>query len=162
MEDCLVKPVSRGALNRLLRGEPADPPGPGDPAMEDLVDPASLSDLAGHLQSAALISLVRRFLAEGEAALGLLVGEGSGDVTTREAMQACHRLAGSAATFGARGLAAALMALENALASDTDTTVLRAALPEIWSGTRAAMETAYPALTTPSVAEGAEAPARNA
>jgi PAS domain S-box-containing protein len=162
MEDCLVKPVSRGALNRLLRGEAADPPGPGSPAKEDLVDPASLSDLAGHLQSATFIGLLRRFLAEGDAALGLLVGEGSGDVTTKVAMQMCHRLAGSAATFGARGLAAALMALENALASDTDATVLRAAILEIWAETRAAMEAAYPALTTPSVAEVAEAAARNA
>jgi signal transduction histidine kinase/CheY-like chemotaxis protein len=113
MQDCLIKPITRGSLSLLLSGGPA-PSTQGGRTRPQSVDPAQIEDLAKRLEPAKLADLLGRFLDECDDTISRL-GAGVPDV---EARLLIHRLAGSAATFGATEFAERLQQAEAALAAD--------------------------------------------
>jgi CheY-like chemotaxis protein/HPt (histidine-containing phosphotransfer) domain-containing protein/anti-sigma regulatory factor (Ser/Thr protein kinase) len=131
MEECLIKPVTRGMLMQLLSG--AGPEAATDTAPSaGPVDQAIVGDLLARLGSGPAGTLICRFLAEGDAAMARLTGGLSGD----EARALCHGFAGSAATFGATALAARLAEAEAALAEGMPVPGGIGGLVALWSDSR--------------------------
>ena len=141
IDDCLIKPVTRGTLARVLADRLATPPAPPVVPLP-LVDAGELAGLLARLDRAVADDLLRRFMAEGDAVVPRLAAI----PPPPQADRLCHRLAGSAATFGARRLAAALVDLAAAPPTGTDPASASAALPELWQATRAALAAARPEL----------------
>jgi PAS domain S-box-containing protein len=139
MDECLVKPVTRGMLAVLLAGdEPEDPAEPLVPA--EPVDAAVLADLAAHVGAAPAGALLWRFLAEGDAMMArLAVG-----LPPDEARALCHSFAGSAATFGARAMSARLVQAEAALTEGLPLPGGIAALVALWADSRAGLAALIP------------------
>ncbi|MEZ5911452.1 MAG: ATP-binding protein [Paracoccaceae bacterium] len=104
IDTCLTKPVDGKTLRRILAGTveaaPAISPEPGQDTLAELRD--SLGD-------GATTALVRRFVEEADLELARL-GDGSRPPDAEMAVATLHRLAGSAATFGAEGWGNALRA----------------------------------------------------
>lgn len=120
IDDCLIKPVTEAMLARVLRRAAM--------AMPAVADAATLAALSRQLGTARLAELVAVLEAEGAEALATLASR-QGD-----RLSACHRLAGSTASFGLLRLSARLRRIETALRAGRDGTVaaLSAGLPELW------------------------------
>lgn len=133
MDDCLVKPVTRGALTRILSGraEPARTPA-GDPSKLPLLDAAQIGDLAQRLGDTRFQHLLGRFLNEADDGISRLVG----CPPDPDANRLCHHLARSAATFGAVRLAAILRTLSEALHAGSEAIRAQADLVTVWDETR--------------------------
>ncbi|PZR00391.1 MAG: hybrid sensor histidine kinase/response regulator [Cereibacter sphaeroides] len=143
IDDCLVKPVTRGALTRVLSGKSAHPAAIAtEVAGLPLVDGEQLNDLLSRLDGSVAESLLRRFVAEGDDSVPRLLGCPPDPAAER----LCHQLAGSAATFGARRLAATLVSLEQALRSGGPAGELQISLSELWPQTRVALAGSHPGL----------------
>jgi len=138
MNGTLVKPLSRGALRDILAGT-AKKPAPR--AGTDCMDTAQAQALIERLGPETFGDLLRRYLTETEAGLAELAdASGQGDLAAIT-MQA-HRLAGSAAVFGAIALREHLLALDSAARhgqGDQAALCLEQARA-IWPETRAAFE----------------------
>lgn len=134
MQDCLIKPITRGGLAAILSG---GPPGAlaADPGAPPLLDPAMIEDLTYRLDPAKVADLLGRFVTEGDAAIARL----SAGVPDAEARGLAHRLAGSAATFGAVELARELQRVEAALMGGGPLPGGLRGLADLWARTRAAL-----------------------
>jgi PAS domain S-box-containing protein len=145
MNDTVTKPISRKSLQRALdlatgRGgapaahRPKDGSGP--------VNLAQLDELRGEIGQARLEQMFGLFRSEADATVAWLSDAPAHGVPTAEALAAVHKLAGSAAVFGARSLHAHLSELDNmAKLGQLDQACAR--LPEIspiWADTVAAYE----------------------
>ena len=137
MRDCLIKPITRGSLSTLLSGGPA-PLVQTWRSRPQTVNPALIADLAARLDPARLADLLGRFVQEGDSTIARL----SAGVPDAEARMLIHRLAGSAATFGAVGLGAQLQQAEAALGADPPEPDAAHGLAAQWAQTRAALAAA--------------------
>lgn len=124
MDAVLIKPIDRDALRRILSG--------AAPAGAARFDPAHLCG-ADAEPAPQLRALLGRFLEQTDATMAALA---SGVPEEEEArLQALHRCAGAAGTFGATALHARLAEIETA-AKRGDPAPLRAAasdLPPLWA-----------------------------
>ena len=138
IDDCLVKPVNRATLARALAGDPIQPGGGRqDEGRLPLIDTVQFDDLLARVAPATAARLLGQFIEEGDTAVAALHAGAHGP----EADNLRHRLAGSAATFGAARLAGRLV--------DRDRAPLRAPAPplrELWAATRAALLARSPAV----------------
>lgn len=132
IEDCLIKPVTETMLDRVLQRAAA--------ALPALVDPATVAALSRQLGPARLADLVAVLEAEGTEALALLAAGQEGRLA------ACHRLAGSTASFGLLRLSDRLRRIEAALRAGRHDTAaaLAARLPELWRQGLSALKAALP------------------
>lgn len=137
MQDCLVKPITRGSLARLMSGGPP-PPAQTGTRRTDLLDPALIEDLVTRLDPDRLADLLGRFLEEGDSKIARL----SSGVPDAEARMLIHRFAGSAATFGATDLAERLQRAEVALDAGTADREGMRALAGHWMQARDALSAA--------------------
>jgi HPt (histidine-containing phosphotransfer) domain-containing protein len=99
-----------------------------------------IEDLSERLDPAKVADLLGRFLAEGDAAVARL----SAGLPDGEARVLVHRLAGSAATFGAAELTRELQRAEAALNRGGPLPVGARELSDLWGRTRAALATQLP------------------
>lgn len=108
--DVVIKPVSLATLADLLArgGAPAKPAPQADAAAIDLSVTQELRDTLG---SEVVDGLLRRFFDETATELAALAGPAGAD--GEQVARRMHYLAGSAATFGARGLHKALKTCED-------------------------------------------------
>ncbi|QQA44720.1 ATP-binding protein [Pelagovum pacificum] len=141
MNDILTKPLSRAALSRVL----AEHVGQAMPDEDDHVSPvvanSYLDDLRETLGVEALTRLLARFTLEVERVIGELTVDPKPEAD--EIAQRAHRVAGSAATFGAVGLRELLIEIES-VAREGDRELLNdkiALLPAMWELTRNALAT---------------------
>ncbi len=138
MQDCLVKPITRGSLSTLLSGGPA-PPVQVRHGGSQVLDPDLIDDLAARLDPARLADLLCRFQDEGDSTMARLAA----GVPDDEARMLIHRLAGSAATFGATRFAKVLQQAEAALAEDPPDPEGARALAGHWSQARSALSDVF-------------------
>lgn len=109
MDDCLVKPVTRNALTRVMVGTRTIMDlAANDGVFTPVLDRKQLNSLLSRLDTKVANELLRRFLAEGDVTIAKLCSCPS----VPDADKLCHRLAGSAATFGAKRLRAALISMD--------------------------------------------------
>jgi CheY-like chemotaxis protein len=134
MQDFLIKPITRGSLSVLLSGGRA-PREKAGRIRPQTIDPAQIDDLAKRLEPAKLADLLGRFLEECDDTIARL---GAG-VPDAEARLLIHRLAGSAATFGATEFAGRLQQAEAALSADPPDPEDARALAGYWVAARAAL-----------------------
>ncbi len=145
IDACLIKPVTRGTLARAMSGQSISLPAPalgGEYGLLPLIDTGQLDDIILRLDPAIAEDLLRRFLAEGAEMVPRMLT--SPPVPNLDRL--CHRLAGSAATFGAQRLAALLSSMEANAGSAVAMIGLQSALAEIWPATRLALSQARPTL----------------
>ena len=128
MTDILSKPLSRKALDAMLANLPAPAAAPADGVLDlDIV--AEMREVVGP----TFVSLLDRFETETDALLDWLETEPPiGEVRAR-----VHKVAGSAAIFGAKEFRAELAAVENAAQAGTRDDLSR--LPALWHETRTAL-----------------------
>lgn len=145
IDDHLIKPVTRGTLAHALSGRgpvAAILPAAEGPTARPLIARRQIADLLGRLDDATADDLIRRFIREGDEIVATLTtGPPASDPN-----RLCHRLAGSAATFGAQRLAALLLAMVQTPQSPDARPDLQALLAETWPATRAALASARPTL----------------
>ncbi len=132
IDDCLIKPVTRGSLASAMAGERAATEAGRRPEPLPLIEAAHLSDLVARLKPMTAADLLRRFAAEGDETVARLLR----DPLDPDARLLCHRLSGSAATFGAQRLGALLRHLELVLRDGRPSRVPMTALAPVWSDTR--------------------------
>lgn len=114
MNDFLSKPLDLVDLRRTLadiRGGRLQPVAVAQAT--GLIDRQKLAETRESLTDAAFDRLLDRFLAESDALLIWLHETALTPDTSREIADRCHKIAGSAAVFGARDFRAALVELEN-------------------------------------------------
>ncbi len=148
IDDYLIKPVTRGSLARALGGreEQALSSAPEVPGLAPLIDERQLSDLLGRLGDRTAADLMRRFIDEGDRMVASLTS----CPPPPDLERLCHRLAGSAATFGARRLAAILHTMSHSQRTEGAMSGLQGMLRETWDATRAGLSAARPALAAAS------------
>lgn len=131
MSDVLTKPLSREALRNVLNRQDR-----ADVASTGVVSQAHLSSLRETLGPDGADAILRRFAAEVDQTLGQFTAEPAPALD--DVARAAHRVAGSAATIGAMGLRAGLIAVEEAAKNRDDAAVAQAIaqLPPIWEATR--------------------------
>jgi PAS domain S-box-containing protein len=141
IDDYLIKPVTRGILGQALSGAPrpvqAMPLADRAQALP-ILDLRQLDELFARLDDSTADELLRRFIAEGDEAIPQLTA--CPPVSTLDRL--CHRLAGSAATFGAARLAAVLTQTAERERTESALSELQRDLDAIWQATRPALETA--------------------
>lgn len=146
MDDCLVKPVTRLALNRVAAGGwAAAEPRREAHASLPVLDRAQLFELLSRLDASVGNELLRRFLIEGDRTIPRLLS----CPPDPDASKLGHRLAGSAATFGAKRLGASLVAAEWVAAHPPNEMATRRVQGDIewlWSQTKAELVAIFPAL----------------
>lgn len=132
IDDCLIKPVTEAMMAQVLARAAASLPA--------LADAATLAALSRQLGAARLAELVAVLEAEGKEALAALASGWDGR------LGACHRLAGSAASFGLLRLSDRLRRIETALRSGRTETeaALAADLPDLWRASLSALNAALP------------------
>ena len=130
------KPIALDALRKAL----SVVTGPGaSTRSEDESD--HIGDLRASLGADVFDRLLGKYLSEGDAVVAQLAGLDGGEADLDQVAQECHRLAGSAATFGAMGFRDALIAIEIAAKSADRQQVadLLTGLPEVWKRAKAAL-----------------------
>lgn len=138
MNDILTKPLSRDTLLDVLAAylEQAPSDGSGDKSVAPLIEHQHLNELQDTLGNEALKPLLDRFAQEVEDSIETLQSFDTRPL--EDSARLAHKIAGSAATFGATGLRNALIALENS-AKQNDKDSAKAAvqtLPDIWKNTQ--------------------------
>lgn len=149
--DCMTKPITRVSLAAAMGGQTPWVL----PVLEDqILDPGQIDELQKRLGGPATVALIRRMLAEGDTADADDLWSAGPDGERR-----LHALAGSAGTFGAKGLQQRLAALALARAGGDECEVaqVKASLPALWKTTHAALAAQAAALQTaqPVAAAGA-------
>ncbi len=140
IDDCMTKPITRVSLMAAMTGQsPWAMPLAGD----QILDHSQIDDLQQRIGPQATASLLARMMVEGEAADADNLWYAGTDGAQR-----LHALAGSAGTFGAKGLQARLADLVAARANgdDAETEMLQASLSDLWHSTHAALAAAASAL----------------
>jgi PAS domain S-box-containing protein len=141
IDDYLIKPVTRGTLAQALLGvsrtQPAKPL-PVEIHAVPLVDRQQLDELLARLDARTADELLRRFIAEGDEAIPQLTA----CPPVKDLDRLCHRLSGSAATFGAHRLAAVLTKTAERERTEAALSELQADLAAIWRVTRPVLENA--------------------
>ncbi len=141
MAEVLLKPMTREALKAVLLSAKART-AMDDPAQPDagLLDHRVLAFLASDLGSAKASSLLQEFRVEAAAILRRITATAL--LPDQTAIRDVHRLAGSAAMFGANRLHSTLWQVESAWkAGKTDEAMaLTALLSSIWASTDAAFQ----------------------
>lgn len=130
------KPIALDALRKAL----SVVTGPGDSTRsEDETD--HIGDLRASLGADVFDRLLAKYLSEGDAVVAQLAQLDGGEADLDRVAQECHRLAGSAATFGAMGFRDALIAIEmSAKSADRQQVAdLLTGLPEVWERAKAAL-----------------------
>lgn len=140
MDDCLVKPITRGGLSAAIEGRAVI--APSDGASDKPLDRDTLNDLVSHLGAETLNGLLQRFVAEGDATIARIDAGAEPD----EVRHLAHRLTGSASTFGALPLARHLTTLESLLKQGRPTIWATYDLRASWAETRAAVQEARAAI----------------
>lgn len=139
IDDCLIKPVTRGTLARALAGGTADHLAAPSPAQTlPILDRQQLGELLDRLDGPMANALLRRFIAEGDETIPHLTA----CPPAKDLDRLCHRLAGSAATFGAHRLAATLAHVSSRERTEAALSELQADLAAIWGATRPMLERA--------------------
>ncbi|EEX11371.1 sensory box histidine kinase/response regulator [Ruegeria lacuscaerulensis ITI-1157] len=130
------KPIALDALRKALRAV-TEPDALIQP--EDETD--HIGDLRASLGADVFDRLLGKYLSEGDAVVAQLAGLDGGEADLDQVAQECHKLAGSAATFGAMGFRDALIAIEMAAKSADREQVahLLRSLPEEWERAKAAL-----------------------
>ncbi len=130
------KPIALDALRKAL----SVVTGPGaSTRSEDETD--HIGDLRASLGADVFDRLLAKYLSEGDAVVAQLAQLEAGEADLDQVAQECHRLAGSAATFGAMGFRDALIAIEMAAksAERQQVALLLNGLPEVWERAKAAL-----------------------
>ncbi len=154
IDHCLIKPVTRSSLARamsvgpLSASSPMSASGPTSQfpmsakgmASRPLIDDQQLSDLFGRLSDATANDLLRRFILEGDQIIAALTS----CPPAPDRHRLCHRLAGSASTFGAQRLSALLQMMVESQTTESAISGLQGQLTETWPATRAALADARP------------------
>lgn len=130
------KPIALDALRKAL--SVVTSPG-ASTRSEDETD--HIEDLRTSLGADVFDRLLAKYLSEGDAVVAQLAQLDGGEADLDQVAQECHRLAGSAATFGAMGFRDALIAIEMAAKSADRQQVadLLNGLPEVWEWAKAAL-----------------------
>ena len=130
------KPLALDALRKAL--SVVTNPGASHRS-EDETD--HIGDLRACLGADVFDRLLGKYLSEGDAVVAQLAQLDGGETDLDQVAQECHRLAGSAATFGAMGFRDALIAIEMAAKSADRQQVadLLDGLPEVWERAKAAL-----------------------
>lgn len=135
MNGILTKPLSKAALREVVLGQNTEV----EVKSADLVDRAHYIEARGMMGDGPFIKLLTRFTGEVEELIDwLLISEkpDRNDIAAR-----AHKVAGSAAVFGAIGLRDHLRQLEDAAKSADNNEVLHMinALPPLWLATKPAL-----------------------
>ncbi len=141
IDDHLIKPVTRGTLARALSGRAPEVfalPQETDRPVQPLIDESQLNDLFARLDRSTADDLMRRFIGEGDGIVPLL----SACPPAPDFDRLAHRLAGSAATFGALRLAGLLGEIAVGERTEGALSHIQATLPETWASTRDTLEKA--------------------
>ena len=130
------KPIALDALRKALRAV-TEPDALIQP--EDEAD--HIGDLRASLGADVFDKLLAKYLSEGDAIVAQLAQLEADESDLDQVAQECHRLAGSAATFGAIGFRNALIAIEMAAksADRQQVTDLLCGLPTVWERAKAAL-----------------------
>ncbi|MDT8854219.1 ATP-binding protein [Paracoccaceae bacterium Fryx2] len=142
----LTKPVSRPVLLAALQGEawpgPPPPDAPHHATAGHGLLPGHIDRLAEQVGAATLARLIGRMLDEGEtvlARLAELAADESAPGAPETAAALCHKLAGSAGTFGAATLNAHLNACETAIHRGEDWGEAVSGIAPLWRRTAEAL-----------------------
>lgn len=142
IDDCMTKPITRVTLAKAMNGQT-----PWELLTSDdqILDPCQIDELQMRLGAPATVVLIARMMAEGDTA----DAEGLW-AAGAEAEHRLHALAGSAGTFGAKGLQQRLAALALARATGDGAQIaqLNSGLPALWKTTHAALAARTLALQT--------------
>ncbi|HKK97726.1 MAG TPA: ATP-binding protein, partial [Marivita sp.] len=136
MNAILTKPLSRNALREVLAHHGATQPAPAATAPPKMVDPAHSAETRHAIGAQAFAKLTSRFAQEVDDLLDWFGSQDRHDVL--EVAARSHKVAGSAAVFGAVALRDTLKSIE-AAAKTGDTAALQdkmTTLPDIWAKTR--------------------------
>ncbi|WP_353339506.1 ATP-binding protein [Pelagimonas sp. KU-00592-HH] len=142
MNGFVGKPLTLEQLRSVLgAASPSEHPEEIAP-VSSLVDPAQIEEMRENVGPEVFATFLTRFIGETDALLDLwdTIGE-TGNLPEDMAGEA-HKIAGSAAVFGAVALRGALLSIEE-MAKDSETASVREALPELqrtWSETRERLE----------------------
>jgi len=137
----LVKPITRGSLRAVLGGVIDAVVVPAETSGDGLIDIAVLQEMAQDLGAERAQALLQKFLTETDGLLEGIMADLASDARFNEAKRTAHRLAGSAAMFGAVGLHRLLAQMEMAWKSGQTDVVRRdaAGLTDLWQHTRTAL-----------------------
>lgn len=140
MEAALTKPISQAALLAAIAQRPLAEPVDDTAMSAPILDDLSLRDLARHVGPVTAASLIRRLIDEGDRSVATLSSMNP-DRDATELARICHRMAGSAGTFGTRRLRLHLNTIEAALKTGDPSAAASALdqLPAIWQSTRDAL-----------------------
>jgi PAS domain S-box-containing protein len=128
MRDVLIKPITREALRAVLAA--LRPPPVAEVAPEVLLDPAMLDQLRQSLGQAKSEQLTLRFLSDIEARMDGLRAHHTDPAPGLDMVADIHRMAGTAAMFGAVAFRARLTIIED-LCKHGDRAAARAHIPDL-------------------------------
>ncbi len=145
MDDALIKPITRQALNDLISSKAtrksADSQENKSP-MPSQINAAMINELLTDLGEERVKKLLQHYIEEAETILNEIFST-SETASDHSLISNIHKLAGSSAMFGAQGLAGKLRELET-LGKTEKENQMRKEIPElrnIWKKTRIALET---------------------
>ncbi|MEC7762628.1 MAG: ATP-binding protein [Pseudomonadota bacterium] len=115
MNGVLAKPIDRAQLRRTLALEDSEPPRTARTG--SLVDTRRAADLLADVGPETAATLYGKFRSEAESILDHLTEPGTKDADPTHIADMAHKLAGSAAVFGADGFAKGLREIEDGLRS---------------------------------------------
>ncbi len=121
------KPISLSALRRALSVVTRT-----DGQISEHAQPDPLAELKGSLGPEVFARLHAKFIAEGDELVEQLETGAFDQTDLSQIAQACHKLAGSAATFGVEEFREALVAVETAAKEHKDITNKLAAVSTAW------------------------------
>ena len=136
IDDCMTKPITRVSLTAAMTGQS---PWATPLASDQILDQGQIDDLQQRIGPQATATLLARMMVEGEAADADNLWYAGPDGAQR-----LHALAGSAGTFGAKGLQTRLAALAVArgTGNDAELEIVQASLSDLWRSTHAALAAA--------------------
>ncbi len=145
MDSFLGKPLTLDALRRALytvrSGLPAQDDPPADVEAAADVDAGQMAELKTSMGGEVFAKLLQRFVSEADGLVSDLGSNAAGTVDIQSIGKRCHKIAGSAAVFGATTFRAQLNAAEIA-AAQGDPTELAPILRDLgpcWERTRAVL-----------------------
>lgn len=142
MSQVLIKPITRSAIATSIRGGLDQGNKPVAEPRSKIVDIAVLEQMSSDLGDLRARELTLAFIAETDSVLETLCDDAQGPLDALACAEIMHRLAGSAAMFGAVALRAFFLNLEQVLRQASDDLPLERAveMKEIWSRTRRELE----------------------
>jgi CheY-like chemotaxis protein len=140
MQAVLVKPITRDKLRRVLAGDTISPRMPPDDTATALIDQEALEQLQSSIGAQKADQLITRFQTETEAGISDLLARADNPATPFAPIGDIHRMAGTAAMFGAAALHQRLTRIED-FCEAGDLAAVRAAravMAALWEATQAA------------------------